>query len=165
LGLGGSLRFGGGPAYGGGGLTAFSQFALDHWLLDVAARVDLADALLNQPPPSDFRMQSSAVGVAVGRRLEFDGTRVDGLLGSNVVLESQDADQSNREIHGAAADFRLAVALRVSAPRASSVRAYVTADFEASPARIRTQRHIDRSLPSLPWWSSGVAIGVLWGAR
>jgi hypothetical protein len=38
-------------------------------------------------------------------------------------------------------------------------------DFEGSPARVSSQKHLDRALPQLPWWSSGLAVGVLWGAR
>src|SRR5450432_2251054 len=165
LGAGASLRVGGGPAYVGGGVAGFAQFALDGWLLAVSGRWDIADAFVNQPTPSDFSMQSSAVGVSVGHRLEFGNAGLDTLLGPSIVLEGQDADDGDREIHGASADFRLALALRVSGPRSSSVRAFATGDFEGSPARLRAQKFIDHSLPQLPWWSSGVAVGVLWGAR
>ena len=50
-------------------------------------------------------------------------------------------------------------------PRSSAVRAFAVGDFEVSPARLQSPRYIDRSLPSLPWWSSGLAVGILWGAR
>jgi hypothetical protein len=165
LGAAGSLRFGGGPLFGGGGVAGFAQFALDRWLLAAAGRWDIADAFFAQATPREFRMESSTVGVSVGRRLELGSASFDGLLGPNVVLESQDADDGDREIHGATADFRLALALRVSGPRTSSLRAFASGDFEGSPARLRSRKYLDRSLPQLPWWSSGVAVGVLWGAR
>jgi hypothetical protein len=165
LGVGGSLRFGGGPLFGGGGVAGFAAFAIDRWLLNVSGRWDIADAYFAQPTPMDFEMQSTSVGVSAGRRLELGSANFDALIGPNVVLESQDADDGDREVHGAAADFRLAVALRVSGPRSSSVRAFATSDFEGSPARIRSQKYLDRALPQLPWWSSGLAVGVLWGAR
>jgi hypothetical protein len=165
LGAAGSLRIGGGPLFGGGGVAGFAQFALDRWLLAVSGRWDIADAFFNQPTPSDFHMEASSVGVSVGRRFDYGGASLDALLGPNVVLESQDADDGDREIHGAAADFRLAVGLRVSGPRSSSVRAFAAGDFESSPARLRSRRYLDRALPQLPWWSSGLAVGVLWGAR
>jgi hypothetical protein len=165
LGVGASLRFGGGPLYAGGGVAAFADFALDRWLLAVTARWDVADAFVNQPTPGDFSMASTSVGVSAGRRIELRDASLDALIGPNVVLESQETDSSDPEIHGAAADFRLALALRVSSPRSSSMRAFAAADFEASPARLRSQKYIDRSLPPLPWWSSGLAVGVLWGAR
>lgn len=165
LGLGGSLRFGGGPLYAGGGVAGLAQFVLDRWLIAMSGRSDIADAIVNLPTPSDFHMESSAVGVSAGRRLEFGEASVDGLIGPTIVLEGQDADAPDKELHGAAADFRLALALRVSGPRSSSVRAFATGDFEGSPARFRSQRYIDRALPPLPWWSSGLAVGVLWGAR
>jgi hypothetical protein len=164
FGAGGSLRLGGGPVYAGGGIAGFAQFALDGWLLAVSARWDIAD-LISEPTASDFYMQSSEVGVSVGHRLELANLHVDTLLGPSIVLESQDADDEDREVHGASADFRLALALRVSGPRSSSIRAFATGDFEASPARIRSQKSLDRVLPPLPWWSSGLAVGVLWGAR
>jgi hypothetical protein len=165
LGAGGSLRFGsGGPLYAGGGVTGFAAFALDRWLLAVSARWDVAD-VANQPTPMDFYMQSSAVGVSVGRRLELASVHLDALFGPSIVLESQDADDVDRDVHGAAADFRLALAVRVSGPRSSSVRAFATGDFEGSPARLRSQKSLDPILPALPWWSSGLSVGVLWGAR
>ena len=70
-----------------------------------------------------------------------------------------------REVHGAAADFRLALGVRISGPGSSSVRAFAGADFEGSPARLHSARIIDRALPHLPWWSTGLALGVLWGPR
>ncbi|HTA91498.1 MAG TPA: hypothetical protein VK745_18065 [Polyangiaceae bacterium] len=163
LGGGPSLRFGGGPLYAGGGVAGFADFALDGWLLALSARVDLGDVIVEGPTPSDFHMESSAVGVSVGRRLEFANAGLDALIGPSIVLEGQDADEP--EVHGAAADFRLALALRVSGPRSSSIRAFATGDFESSPARMRAQKSISPDLPPLPWWSSGLAVGVLWGVR
>jgi hypothetical protein len=165
LGVGGSLRFGGGPLYAGGGVAGFAQFGLDDWLLAVSGRWDVADAFVSEVTPTDFSMQSSAVGVSVGHRVELSNANLDALIGPSIVLEGQDADDGDRELHGAAADFRLAFALRVSGPRASSLRAFATGDFEGSPARVRAQKFISHSLPQLPWWSGGVAIGVLWGGR
>jgi hypothetical protein len=165
LGVGASLRFGGGPLYAGGGVAAFADFALDRWLLAVTGQWDIADAFVNQPTPGDFSMASTSVGVSAGRRIELRDASLDALIGPNVVLESQDTDSSEPEIHGAAADFRLALALRVSGPRSSSIRAFAAADVEASPIRLRSPKYIDRSLPQLPWWSSGLAVGVMWGAR
>lgn len=165
LGAGGCLRFGGGPLYSDGGVVGFADFVLDHWLLAVTGRWDIAAAFVNEPTPRDFKMRSNSVGVGVGRRFEIDNTNLDVMLGPNLILETQDADDGQRDVHGAAGDFRLAVSLKVSGPRSSSVRAFAVGDFEASPARVRSLKYIDRSLPSLPWWSSGVAVGILWGAQ
>ena len=165
LGAGGSLRFGGGPLYVGGGVAGFAQFALDRWLLAISGRWDIADAFTGETTPANFAMQSTAVGVSVGRRLELANVALDAMVGPSIVLEGQDADDGDRDIHGAAADFRVALALRVSGPRASSLRPFATGELEASPARLRAQKFIDHSLPPLPWWSSGVSVGVLWGAR
>jgi hypothetical protein len=165
LGAGGSLRFGGGPLYAGGGVASFAEFVLDRWLLSVSARWDLTDAFVSQLTPGNFSMRSSAYGVSIGDRFDFGESRADALFGPTIVLEHEHADDSDTEIHGDADDFRLALALRVSGPRSSSIRAFATSDFEASPGRIRSQKFIDRSLPQLPWWSGGLAVGVLWGSR
>ncbi|HWZ92740.1 MAG TPA: hypothetical protein VNW92_27930, partial [Polyangiaceae bacterium] len=77
LGAGASLRFGGGPIYAGGGVAGFAQFALDRWLLAVSGRWDIADAFVSEPTPTDFSMESTAVGVGVGRRLELGGAALD----------------------------------------------------------------------------------------
>ena len=165
LGAGGSLRFGGDPVYAGGGITSFADFVLDRWLLGVSGRWDLADAFVSQLTPGNFSMRSSAYGVSIGDRFGFGESSADALFGPTIVLEHEHADDSDTEIHGDAADFRLAFALRVSGPRSSSIRAFATGDFEASPARIHSPKFIDRSLPQLPWWSGGLAVGVLWGSR
>ncbi len=165
LGAGGALRVGGTPAYVGAGLSVFAGFVLDRWLLTMTARLDVSDGVLSQPTPSDFEMQSTAVSVSAGRRLNLGQASIDASLAANVVLESQDADEAEREIHGAAEDFRLGGAVRISGPRSASIRAFAAGDFEASPSRLRSKHYIDHALPILPWWSSGLAVGVLWGAR
>ncbi|HTA91165.1 MAG TPA: hypothetical protein VK745_16375, partial [Polyangiaceae bacterium] len=165
LGAGGSLRFGGGPLYAGGGVASFAGFILDRWLLGMSARWDLTDGFVSQLTPGNFSMRSSAYGVSIGNRFELGETSADALFGPTIVLEHEHADDSDTEIHGDADDFRLALALRISGPRSSPIRAFATSDFEASPARIRSQKFIDRSLPQLPWWSGGLAVGVLWGPR
>jgi hypothetical protein len=165
VGAGGSVRFGGGPLYAGGGVASFAEFVLDRWLLGISARWDLADAFVNQLTPGDFSMRTSAYGVSIGNRFEFGESSADALFGPSIVLEHEHADEGDTEIHGDAADFRLALALRVSGPRSSSFRAFATGDFELSPVRIGAEKFVDRSLPPLAWWSSGLAVGVLWGAR
>ncbi len=165
VGVGGALRFGGGPLYVGGGISAFALFAQGAWLLSASARWDAVEAIVTEPTPMDFYMQSEAVGVSFGRRFTLASLQLDALVGPNIVLESQDADDvdPNRDVHGASADFRLGAALRVSGPRFSSVRAFATGDFEGSPARLRSSKSLDRILPTLPWWSSGLSVGVAWG--
>jgi hypothetical protein len=165
LGIGAALRFGSSPAYFAGGAAAFAEFALDRWLLAVTARYEITTALVNQPAPTDFVMQSSCVGVSAGRRLELGRVNVDGLVGPNVVLEDEHADDVDRELEGVAADFRLGATWRVSGPPSSSVRPFASGDLEISPLRIHSAKSLDRALPPLPSWTTGVALGVLWGAR
>jgi hypothetical protein len=165
VGIAGAVRLGGAPSYLGGGIAAFAGFSLDRWLLAMGARFDVTDAFLERRTTSDFHMQSTAVSVSAGRRMDLGQAALDALVGANVVVESQDADDGPREIHGAAGDFRLGVALRISGPRSGSIRPFAVGDFEGSPTRLRSKKYIERSLPNLPWWSSGLAIGILWGAR
>ena len=164
FGVGGSLRFGGGPFYAGGGALGFAQFVQGDWLLEVSARWDAADAIVAVPTPRDFYMTSGAFGFSAGRRFAVGSARVDALLGPNLVLEIQDADDMNREVHEATTDFRISFALRASGAPSASLQPFVGSDFEASPARVHSQRSLDSALPSLPWWSAGFAVGVLWGA-
>jgi len=165
LGVGGAVRLGGSPLFIGGGIAGFAAFAQGAWLLSASARWDAIEAIASEPTPMDFYMQSEAVGVSFGRRFALSHVLLDALVGPNIVLESQEADDvdSSREVHGASADFRLGVALRLSGPRFSSLRAFATADFEASPARLRASKTLDPILPTLPAWSSGLAVGVAWG--
>ena len=165
LGAAGAVRFGGAPVYAGAGVSAFAAFVLDRWLLSMNARFDVTDAFVSKQTRDEFHMQSTAVSVSAGRRMNIGQVALDALFGANVVLESEDADYGDREIHGAAGDFRLGIALRISGPRSAAIRPFAVGDFEGSPTRIRNKRYIDRALPNLPWWSSGLAVGILWGAR
>lgn len=165
VGVAGAVRAGGAPAYLGAGIAAFAGFSLDHWLLALNARFDLVDSYRTAQATNDFQMRSTAVGVSAGRRWDVAPAALDALVGANVVLESQDSDAGPREIHGASGDFRFGLALRISSLRSGSIRPFAVGDVEASPGRLRSARYIDHSLPTLPWWSSGLAIGVSWGAR
>ena len=162
FGAGANARLGGVPAFGSGGVEGFADMALGRWLLGVSTRWDLTDGLINQPTLADYRMTSTAVGVSVGRRFEFGGSLVDALLGPNVVLESQDADDQENDLHGSAADLRVALSLRVSGPSRSAWRAFASAQCEASPTRLAKQHFINSRLPPLPSWGSGLAVGVMW---
>ena len=165
LALGGSARMGGAPLFAGGGVAAFADVTLDNWLLGVSGRWDIADGLVTEPSLMDYFMTSTAVGVSLGRRFDLGNAALDALLGPNVVIENQDADDQDRDVHGSAADLRLDLGLRVSGPRSSKWRAFVALDAEVSPARVRKQRFADPVLPPLPSWSAGLALGVSWSAR
>jgi len=165
FGAGGSLRWGGTPTYVGGGLAGYAQFALDDWLLGVSGRWDFVDNVIGEPTPTDFAMDSNAVGVNVGHRFDLAGAALDTLVGPNIVVETQSADDLVKDIDGDAADLRVSFTVRVSGPRRGTLRAFAASDVELSPGRLRKQRFVDRALPALPSWSSGLAVGVLWGVR
>lgn len=164
LGIGLAGRIGGSPLFGAGGIAAFADVALEEWLLGVSGRWDIG-SLITEPALPDYYMMSSAVGVSVGRRFELGTTLLDTLVGTNVVLEDQDADYQDADIFGSAADVRFAGALRVSGSKFAAWRPYATLDAELSPERLVKKRRTHPDLPPLPSWSTGLSVGIMWGAR
>jgi hypothetical protein len=166
---GASVRLGGNPLIVGGGM-ATSAGLVDHgWLIGVSARWEFAANFVSLTPPSGFSMGSGAVGVEFGRRWGFGGFNYDVLVGPTVALESQEAygpsTGKDEGIGGSAIDARLNLKLRASGPSSARVRVYATGDVEVSPRRLFHQKQLDPELPPLPAWTSGIAVGVLWGAR
>jgi len=85
-------------------------------------------------------------------------------LGPEVVVESQEAEGPADGLGGTASDVRFDLLLRVSVPRSARTRFYAGADADVSPSRLRRTKQLDAGLPALPAWSSGLQIGILWGA-
>jgi hypothetical protein len=165
LGAGLSARMGGPPLFVAGGVASFADVAVEPWVLGVSARWELSGGLLSEPTLMDYHLMSTAVGVHVGRRLELESTSLDLLLGPNLVLDTQDADDGNQELSGSAADVRIDLGARLARPRRNEWRAFASADLELSPARLRKQHFAHPSLPPLPAFSFGLALGVLWGGK
>ncbi|MEI9941097.1 MAG: hypothetical protein WDO69_28095 [Pseudomonadota bacterium] len=165
LGAAAAARLGGKPLFIAGGVAGFAEVAVEPWLLGVSARWDIATGLLGEPSLMDYYLMSTAIGVHVGRRFELESVSLDLLLGPNLVLEFQDADDRNLEIGGSAADVRIDLGARLSGPRRSSVRAFGSADFEVSPARLAKEHFVDSTLPPLPSFSFGLSFGVLWSGK
>ncbi|HYP99266.1 MAG TPA: hypothetical protein VER96_11410 [Polyangiaceae bacterium] len=165
LGAAASARLGGAPWFVAGGVTGFADAVVQPWLLGVSARWDISGGLISQPTLMDYFLMSTAVGVHVGRRFEVSGATLDVLLGPNLVLEFQDADDGQLDIAGSAADVRIDLGARLSAPRRARVRAFGSADLELSPARLLNEQHANPSLPALPSFSFGLAVGVLWSSQ
>jgi hypothetical protein len=165
LGTAAAARLGGQPLFIAGGVAGFAQVAVEPWLLGVSARWDITTGLLGEPSLMDYYLMSTAVGVHVGRRFELESVALDVLLGPNLVLEIQDADDRNRDIGGSAADVRIDLGARLSGPRRSSWRAFGSADVEVSPARLAKEHFVAPSLPPLPSFSFGLALGVLWSGK
>ncbi len=164
VGVGAAGRLAGAPLYGGGGAASFAQLMLDRWLIGVTARWEAVDGTLALPSPSGFHMQTFGVGIGLGRRVVSGDVALDAVLGHEVIVESQEADGTTDDIRGSAGDVRMDLLLRVSAPRTGRTRFYAAADAEVSPSRLRRTRQLDPALPALPSWSSGLQVGVLWGA-
>jgi hypothetical protein len=161
---GGAVRVGG-SLYAGGGIAATADVVVDRYLIGISGRWDVADNYVSSPTGSGFNMNSGAIGVMLGRRASFDWGSLDGLVGVNVVVESEEGLTEVDEIGGETADVRPAMGARVVLGRSASVRPYFLADGEVSPARLRQPKQLDPTLPTLPAWSAGLAIGLLWGLR
>jgi len=163
LGAGAAARISGGPAYAGAGASAFANVLLDPWLLGVFARWDAVESPLSSPP-SGFNMQTFALGVQMGFRKSLGGLSLDGMIGPEMLVESQEADGPDDGIGGDVSDVRLEFGLRLSGPRRSRMRLYAAGGIDASPARIRRAKQLDPGLPPLPSWSSGLTLGLMWSA-
>jgi hypothetical protein len=168
LGAAASGRIAGGPLLGGGGI-ATSAGLVDHgWLIGVSARWEFAADYFSAITPNGFSMGSGAVGVELGHRWNIRAMNLDALIGPTAVLESQEAFGSVTSpsgIEGSALDVRLNLKLRASLPSTSRFRFYAAIDAEASPHRLVSPKRLDPELPTLPFWSAGVALGVLWEVR
>ncbi len=164
VGVGATGRVAGAPLYGGGGGASFAQLAVDQWLIGVTARWEAVDDTLATPSPSGFNMQTFEVGVGLGRRAVLGPFDLDAVIGPEVVVESQDAEGPADGLGGTASDVRLDLLLRMSVPRSGRTRFYASADADVSPSRLRRTKQLDPGLPALPGWSSGLQIGVMWGA-
>lgn len=162
LGVGVAARLGGSPLFVAGGIAGFADAAIAPWLIGVSARWELTTGLLTQPTLMDYYLMSTAVGVHVGRRYELESTSLDLLLGPNLVIEAQDADDGNQDIGGSSADVRVDLGARLSGPKRSRWRAFGSTDLELSPARLAKDHYAHPGLPALPSFSFGVVFGVLW---
>lgn len=155
----------GGDLYAGGGPSLVADVVVDHYLLGISGRWDVADDYVSEPTASGFSMESGAIGVVCGRRVDFGWGSLDGLLEANVVVESEEGSGAPNEVGGETADVRGGLATRVAVGRRSAVRPYILFDVEGSPARLLKPRQLDPVLPTLPGWSTGLAVGVMWGLR
>jgi hypothetical protein len=138
---------------------------VDRYIIGISGRWDVVDSYVSGPTGSGFDMDSGAIGIMFGRRVDFDWGSLDGMVGANVVVESQEGTTSVDEIGGETAGVRPTTLARLAMGRRANVRPYLQADVEVSPARLRRPRQLDPALPVLPAWSAGFAIGVLWGLR
>ena len=164
LGFGLSTRLGGSPLFLSGGATAFADVVDGAWLLQISGRADITGGLLTQPTLSDYYLAATALGVGLGRRFDYRPMSLDLLLGPQLVLEAQDADDGDLDVHASSSDVRVDLSARLSGPRSSSWRVFGGVDFELSPAHVGRQRSSDPALPAFPSWTCGLSLGVLWSA-
>jgi hypothetical protein len=164
-----SVRVGGSPLMVGGGVASFAGLLDAGWIFGVNARWNFADGFVAAPTPAGFNMQSGAIGFAVGRRAEAEPLAYDVLLGPTLVLESEEAFSAtpgpSDGIGASALDARIDATFRASGPTSSRVRFYAAGDVEVSPWRAFHKKQLDPDLPPLPAWTSGLSLGLIWGAR
>ncbi len=162
FGLGAQARLGGSPLFLGGGFAGFADVVQGAWLIQVSTHASITTGRLSEPTLSDYYLAATAIGVGVGRRFEFESTSLDALLSPEVVLETQDADDGDRDVNATASDVRLDLSARWSGPRHSAWRGFGSLDLEVSPTHLRHQRSGGDSLPPFPSWTCGLSVGVAW---
>lgn len=164
LAAGAAMRLGG-NVYAGGGPALMADVVVDRYLLGISGRWDVAEGYVSEPTASGFSMESGAIGVLLGRRLDLGRAWLDVILEANVVVESEEGGGTPDEIGGETADVRAGLGARLVVDGRSRVHPYFLLDAEASPSRLTTPRQLDPALPTLPAWSTGLAVGLLWGPR
>jgi hypothetical protein len=155
----------GGNVYAGGGPSLMADVVVDHYLVGISGRWDVAEDYVSEPTASGFSMESGAIGVVLGRRIDRGWGSLDGMVAANVVVESEEGSGTPNEIGGETADVRAGLAARLSLGRRSIVRPYLLLDVDGSPSRLRKPRQLDPGLPILPAWSTGLAVGIMWGLQ
>ncbi len=162
VGVGGAGRALGRPFFLGLGLTGFAQMHLGSWLLDVRARIDMADLPVGgTETPDDYAMRSLGIGVGAGRRMHAGVIDVDVLLGLSLLRQHQEGrPPHSKEVRATQTDARFVLGTRLSEAGPAKFRAFLSADVEAW-----LPEHNDdppAPLPAWPYWSFGVAFGVTW---
>ncbi len=87
------------------------------------------------------------------------------VLAAGMSLAMQGALAAPGDVPDPATDLRIDVGARLSGPRHSPWRAFGSADFELSPARLAKQHFANPSFPALPSFSIGLALGVSWSGK
>jgi hypothetical protein len=164
LGLSASLRVGG-TFYVGGGFAATADVVVNRFVLGIAGRWDIQDGYVAEPTASGFNMESGALGVLLGRRLQLRWATLDALVDGQIIVESQEENGPGDGLGGETLDTRFGLALRLFEARTVGFRPFVLADVEASPARVRHAKQLDPALPFLPSWTSGVSLGIMWSPQ
>jgi hypothetical protein len=162
LGAVGGGRVEGTPSYVSAGFVAWAGLRLEAWILGLQARWDPWQTQVGTRVP-DFDMDTVGAGLmvarrfAIGRLLNLDAGLTTWMLNEAMSFQAPDGDRS-----GVASDVRLGALARAHVGR-QRLRLVVSAEAELSPIRARSRLRIDPSLPPLPSFGCGLALGASWG--
>jgi hypothetical protein len=113
--------------------------------------------------PPGFEMDSVGVGFLIARRvLGSSKVQLETGVSTFLLVETQSYRPDAVELTDTDADVRLGLLLRMLVG-SGAWRLSPSVDADLSPLRLRTDQRSDPGLPTLPSWSIGVGIGVVWG--
>jgi hypothetical protein len=168
IGGGGAGRVAGSPMYFGAGAAGFAQVVIERWLLGASMRWELVNRTLrDEIMPAGFGMHTYAIGVGVGRRVPVGRLSLDLAAGPEVVAETQEMNAlSGNGMDGRnESDVRVSGLVRLSIPQEGKAYIFAAADVEGSVSKLTSASPSDGGYPPLPGWSSGLSLGVAWGAH
>jgi len=155
-------RLAGTPTYLSAGLAGYGGVRVDRWLLAVSARWEGFQTLTHDAPPL-LEMSSVGGGFLVLRRLLDRAHSALELGGASHVLGEFQSAHDSIEHARTEVDVRVGALARLRGVDASSWS--VAIDADCSPRRLTRPPPSYASLPALPSWSLGLAVGVVWEAR
>ncbi|MFT3926861.1 MAG: hypothetical protein QM778_30225 [Myxococcales bacterium] len=162
LGVSAMGRLAGTPIYLSAALAGYGGVRVDRWLLAMSARWEGFQTLLHDAPPL-LEMSTVGGGFLVLRRLVDRAHSALELGGTSHVLGTFQSAQNGSEHSRSNVDVRVGTVMRLRGVDASSW--WLALDAECSPWRSTHPMHSYASLPALPSWSLGLAVGVVWEAR
>lgn len=154
-------RFSGSPSYLSAGIAGYASIRPDEWFFGVTARWQPSEIPASGAAPG-FEMESAGAGFVVGHRV-VDTPMVDLDVGAStlVLVDTQSLETRVPDEVGSATDVRFGLLVRALVGR-SSWRFAPAIDADLAPTRLRREVRIDPSLPPLPAWSVGLALGASW---
>lgn len=163
-------RISGPGSFASPSLAARAGVVLRNWELTAFAQWDPLYGLVEGGAPPGFAMSRYAAGVGMGRRVALAGTQVGlGVITSVAVVREYGREDepvpegTSTSLSGqSGAEPTVGAYLGLVWPRRSELRARAELSADAVVARVDRPLTLDASLPSLPWWSTLLTIGMEW---
>jgi hypothetical protein len=157
LGLGAGVRFGAPSPMEMIDFEARGDLLVRDWMLTLSLRY----APSIGPDNSDTTYEELVAGLGVGRRFHLGSEALDvSILPRVAVMNMQwDGDDPDPK-SGGAAEFRLGLQLRWSAPINPFWQLTITADSDVTPAGLDHAERLGPTAPALPAWTGGVRVGA-----